>query len=832
MRRLANPNSCPNCWQPAPDAYRCARCGLLLAGPEPQRLHALLSEADQLLDRLRAEAAAWQRAAAGTAPATGLAPPAGAPVPHRQPVRSRTSWSVGSILLALGALCLAVAAVVFVGVSWSALGPSGRTAALGVVTMAAGAVAAGVTRRGLRASAEALWGVTIVMFALDYAGARSYGLLGLDRMGAEVSALVLGSALFAGGIAVVRFARRRLDTALLSGQAGVGVGLTLATSAVVLLLPVDIFWSAAACVVPVLAVAVVLHRIGLRAVAWYAAGLAGAGYVATSLAALGHAFAYPTVSALLEQQVALRTVAAASMTVVIGAVAHRGARVRVGAAPARHTATATTAVAIGQLTVLAYAPAADEPVSAQLTIAAVAVLLAFAGFAARGTWLRGVRVAALAATVPLVVVTAEWLAVAALSLARSTTPVWSAGGWAPVRPFDGGLGPAWLATVAFSALAVTVATEALWRGGPRPRGRAPLLAVAFVLIGAGAVIQLCIRPVPVVVVAATIVVIGTALAVPALGRVRQLTGLGLVLAATPVALVSQVSSLAVWTAAAAIAAFLAAATASSLVRGVATVAAIGSTHLAVAGWVDLAGADAELVQLSVLLVAALVLIAAQLRSVAAAARTPAECVAGGFAGAALVGGVLLPLGWQSGMYTVAGAACVAVSLARSDRRLVGTAGAVLLGVGYVLRLVASGVGTVEAYTLPLGLVLLGGGYVAMRRRPELATWTALLPGLSLSMLPTLPFVLVDPVTVRGLLLGAGALTALGVGAHRRWQAPFVFGAAVLAAVVVHHVGPYAQAVPRWSLIGTTGIAMLAVGVRWEARVRDAHAVTTYVRSMR
>ena len=38
--------------------------------------------------------------------------------------------------------------------------------------------------------------------------------------------------------------------------------------------------------------------------------------------------------------------------------------------------------------------------------------------------------------------------------------------------------------------------------------------------------------------------------------------------------------------------------------------------------------------------------------------------------------------------------------------------------------------------------------------------------------------------------------------------------------------------PRWVTLGLVGVLMLFVGVTWEARVRDAVAARSYLRSLR
>ncbi len=87
-----------------------------------------------------------------------------------------------AVLLGLGALCLLVAAVIFLAVAWSWLGVGGRTAVLVALTVASGALGAGLARRGLRVAGEALSTVALGLLTLDVLGAEHAGWLGsLDQ---------------------------------------------------------------------------------------------------------------------------------------------------------------------------------------------------------------------------------------------------------------------------------------------------------------------------------------------------------------------------------------------------------------------------------------------------------------------------------------------------------------------------------------------------------------------------------------------------------------------------------------------------------------------------
>jgi hypothetical protein len=190
------------------------------------------------------------------------------------------------------------------------------------------------------------------------------------------------------------------------------------------------------------------------------------------------------------------------------------------------------------------------------------------------------------------------------------------------------------------------------------------------------------------------------------------------------------------------------------------------------------------------------------------------------------------LSWQALLWTVTGVVLVLVSFVTPDRRFFQRIGAVALGVAYVLRLVASDVDVVEAYTLPFGIVLLAAGWWTMRGDDGVGSVRALAPGLTLALLPSLPQALDEPASLRALILGLGALVVLAIGARRHWKAPFVAGAIVVGVLAIANLGPYAFAIPRWVLIAAAGGLLLGAGVTWEDRVRDGRAVARYVASMR
>src|SRR5690625_3215234 len=836
MHRYADPTRCPNCGSYATGTQRCAHCGLLLMGPEPQELIRILDHADRVLDNLRAEASAWRRDQRPAAPGASSAP--GSPwTPYPAPMQADgrrengRRWTVGSTLLALGALCLVVAAFVFVSVSWDALGLLGRTMALVAVTAAVGVAGSVVVKRRLRASSEALWSVFLALLTFDYLGARAYGLLGMDAWSPDHAALVLGVlvvAVAAGlGATSIRVAELRLWTA----ETGAGVGLTIALIGFVGTIPYEGFWAAITAAVVTFGAAVGLHYSGLRSAVWYAAGLVALAQLTAISAAVGETFAHSDIRALLTHDGALQTIVASAMTYLLGLAAY-GLLRRRGRGAASQVATATTAVAITPTLAIAYAPAVGSAVTLQVVASVALVLSAVGGVVVSGPWLRGIRVTAMIAAVPPLAMAAAWLSTAATTVVGALTPVWSADALVVMDPVDNALGPVVLAPVVLCSLAVAVAVTGWYADLPvLVQVRTPARWAAVWTVLAGGFAAVCLLSPPVMVVA--LIPVGVGLVTVAVARrpVCQLAGIGLAVAASVVPVASPVASVAVWGVVILSAGAIAAIVRQQAIRTVATGVATAYLHLTLIGVADLAGAEGEWLQLSLVACVVATAVAAQFVRVASV-RGCAEVVSAGFGFVALVGGLPLALAWQSAMFTTLGVACGVLALIRADRRFLGVVGGALTGIGYILRLVASGVDVIEAYTLPFGVILLAVGYATMRRSSLDRTSVVLVPGLTMSLLPSLPAVLIDPTTLRGLLLGLAALAVLGVGIGSKWRAPFVTGTALVALITMRHIGPYAEAVPRWSLIALAGAVMLVVGVTWESRVRDARALASFVGAMR
>ena len=199
MSKLVDPTLCPDCRGLLDPAATCTACGLEVTGPLAAELWQRMVAADRVVEQLRELSGRVVTPALPPAPAA--TPHIGLPAFPRSdtgPARTRRlpSASVPVVLLSLGALCLLVAATVFVAVAWSVLGLTGRTLVLLGVTGLLALAAVVVTRRSLRGAAETLWLIVFGMLTLDLLGAQSAGLAGLDALDWRATGALIGLTLF------------------------------------------------------------------------------------------------------------------------------------------------------------------------------------------------------------------------------------------------------------------------------------------------------------------------------------------------------------------------------------------------------------------------------------------------------------------------------------------------------------------------------------------------------------------------------------------------------------------------------------------------------------
>lgn len=757
--------------------------------------------------------------------------------------RPPSRWNAGSYVLALGALCLVVAAFIFVSVSWDAIGIWGRTLILLAVTAVFAGVAVWVTVKKLRASAEALWSIFGAMVTLDYFAGRSAGLLGLDSLAASHATALFGVLFVALSVGVALWSLRR-NVRVVAAEVGMVLGTYSACSGAQITGVDDAtVWSALLAVAVGLALCVVIRRTGFPRAALWAAAAPAIAYMVACVAAIVILAEHPSLHELWIDGHAVPMVVLSVLTVVSGVLVSRWLRAVKQTRWADIVATAAGALGTLGVASLVFVPTTqtDNEDLVQLAFAGLAIVPVAVALRWTGAWGRGVRIAAGLCSVPLFVSCIGWIGAAIGKVLSSTDPVWS-------MPWDTRLkdidlpASAWSASIALGALAIAVALARLWSldkeldpASPWQRLRASAWYAAGGLVVLAVAIQLPLSTLPVVIVAGALLLMAVAAVEEGERSERDawhLAAGALLVAASIVPLVSQVASGVVWILAALVLGAVARFAASKTYRAVALVA---SGTAAIAGGLALATASNisdDVLKVVTLIVAFGVGAAAQQVGERRLVRVGLECLASTLVAVALLWGLDSSLGWQSFFWAASGAAFVALGLLVSSRRWALYVGAVMLGTAYVLILAQNDVTTVEAYTAPIGALLLGVGLWAMGKRAELSTWIALSPGLFLAMMPSLPNALDEPTSVRALVLGLVAVVVFALAIKQQWVAPFWFGLVTAVLVLLFNIGPYADSVPRWVIIAIVGVALLAVGVTWEARVKDARSVVSYVRDLR
>jgi hypothetical protein len=870
---------CPSCAAPLPAWFdRCGGCGVSLAGPVAhrigeidaelgrfsQRAHALLAERSRLVTELRAERAqstfrpvALVAAGAGWSAGAGAGPYAGPPAPPPPPppappgpppgwppVAEASPVSVQNVLLGLGALLLGVAAVAFTVVAWGRVGIGGKAGILAVLTVAALAAPAALVRRGLRASAEAMWSVALVLAVLDGYAAWRLDLAGLHAVDGRVYAAVL-TALLAAGCAGYR--------AL--------VPLRLPRLAALLLLQLPLPLAAAAADAPTVDL-VMLALLGTATLDALVSAIgrhrhAGAGRRAGRLAlALG---AGAWLIAMLDE--ALDGLWYAAMEneppVRAAALLGLGAAIAIGfaatypAGPGRAVpAAAGSLAAATALIALLLAPLGPW---AAVAPAAVGVLAVAVRLALPDGWRRG----PLAAGGFLLAAGAAMPAVGAVIAA--TAPLsWAGAAWTGTAGRARELVSAdplgWLPPAAVVPAAALV-TLGLALGAAGRVGFARALARPAAAIG-GTVTVLLVPvaldlpyPAALAVLAAAgtgLVAAGVLALDRALVRLTGVAGAGLGAVALAWSLAVQPATLAVLGLVTAVAAAAAAAPdrrAGTAPAGTGTAPgaaprAIGAgrrvvgTAVAVAAAAGeaaavclAAGAPARWVAFGPLGVA----VAAAAGAALLARRRPAESLtlevaAIPLAGAGLVlaaaGGVTASLA-----FGVVGAALAGAALRPGRRWLAPAAAAAMLVAGWI-ALGTIGVHLVEAYTLPPAAAALAFGLLRRRAGRVESSWLAYGPGLAAALAPSMAVAWTETDWRRPLLFGLAGLGVLLAGAWRRLQAPVALGAGTVVLVALHELGPdvlrLAGTLPRWVPLAVAGALLVGLGISYERRLGDLH----------
>lgn len=904
MPRYADPNVCPGCaGLLTPGARSCPTCGLDLSDDLAQDLFTALTTADRLLARMQQRrdgsaaspdaahppnatqaqggaVSAPTPAAATTSevraspgqPAVGTAGPAtsgtsGGAVPGGlSPEPGLRPSAVPKILLALGAICLMAAAVVFLVVTWSSLGVGGRTAILLGFTLAMAALTAWSARRGFRGAVEALGLVSIGLLALDLAGAESAGWFGTPSQ----SAFLLGCGLLLVAVGVLAsWASRRTPAGPFTGAEVVAV----VSALVALVASPGLTWGD-----PVLRLAVVLLVLGGAVVLAHALGVAGAAAGIAAVTAVGWLTLLATAigEASADGELTLASVWADGG--FVGLVVTAALATLVAVPPMLPQSMRTTAAAGASVALAAplLLPALDDDVRVTLALAMGVVLVA------SGAVVQLVRVARRWAPAPLGLlgIGAATLGLAVLGwvlrgidgYTRTAGYLWTG---TPGGPVDAASPLAWVASawmLPAAVLTLTLGAAACARlvgplpseqpGSPAPDGstRPPTarftapsaarsVALGASLAAASVPVAALGYPVPVwtVLLALLAAAVLVAVALPRVLPPRETPPGSLLVPLVVTALLAVAQPLSLYdetlTAACLLVTLALLAVAHRAARDALVGAAAGAGAVAaLAGLVWTLGALTDRPDHLTALVAtgALGLVALGRGSLSDADGLPRATVEGSCAVAALP---LLALGadaadrpasWAAVHLTVLGVVAVALSLLRPDRRPVAPLGALLLAAATWLRLADLGVSEPEPYTLPSAVALSAVGLWQMRRHPELSTRLALGPGLTLALLPSLLWILADDDTdLRVLLLGLACLGLVLVGATLRWSAPLVLGAVVGAVVAVRESAPYVDAaVPRWSLLALAGAVLVVVALTWESRMADARRASAYLGRLR
>ncbi|MFF3213832.1 SCO7613 C-terminal domain-containing membrane protein [Streptomyces sp. NPDC002886] len=746
-----------------------------------------------------------------------------------------------NVLLVLGAVLLAVAALAFTLVSWGSLGIAGRSAVLGVVTAAALGAPVALLRRGLRSTAEAVAAVGLLLTVLDAYALYAVGMPEVDGLAYAAAAAAVLAAVWAGYGGCLPALRVPVPAALLTAQLPLPLAALAAGAG-----GLDMAWALLG--TAALDAGLALLRPG-RCSRW--AGAAGSvmGGIAL-LTALAQSLDAGSTGSALAPSVRLAAVAVLALVVAWRAPGPRAAFAAAGAFAA--------VAALGG----PFRPELSPSWAAVVYLAVALPLLGALRVSAlpepvrRGLALTGAGVAVVQAAL-----SAAWVATVLLGRLRVLEEVWSVTTPAPVAAEGSGSAPL--------VVLLLTAGAAWWLVRVLPGRTEP--GVAAVVLGWAALFTA-----PVVLDAAPGAVFAAQLAVTlAAGTLalRSAAGAGAPAKAAdggPAGTAPVGDGVPAGSGPAAVTA----ATALAL-RGLAGIAA-GACALAGALSVSVAALDGRLATFAVFgLLGAACAAGAAYRPAPVWARAGAAALSVGYAALLAVAlGALLewPVAWwapavlvvpaavaalgprlgpvrvaaevaaaAAGLLAVAlaagdapvlalvlalaGVVCAAAAVRPERRAAAGwPAGALFLAATWV-RLAASEVTVPEAYTLPVTAAALAVGFLRRRRDPLAGSWTAYGPGLAATLLPSTLAVWGDPHWLRPLLLGTAALGVTLAGARGRLRAPLLLGGATLAAVALHELTPYVvqvvDALPRWLPPALAGVLLLVVGATYEKRLRDA-----------
>jgi hypothetical protein len=728
------------------------------------------------------------------------------------------------VLLGLGAVCVLVAAVVFVTVSWSDLSLAAKATILLGVTALIGLAGAVSLKRRLRGSAETFSTLFVMFVVLDFASARVSGLAGLDSLPSAGARWVAGLLAVVVGVGWAVLGRRSAVKVLVGVQvvAAGGVGWLSAQTLdqvpwrleyVALGLVVvtgSLAWTAGKESLRVLAVSLVSIAAGLFALAWFVSlfRLVEAADLA-SLWGSGRAVGW----------------------LVCCLVLAVGTGIPALPRPAHWAAASLSATGLTLLALRPLEGSAFDVVLATTAGVCLALAVVFAFVVVRGPWHVGVGLSSVGPGVVASFAVLPWLVEAGARAVQPADRAWKLDVTDRVAGLGLGLDQGSAYTVLLATLALTVAGWALmWRRLPSVGSAAIVVAVAVATV----VIR---HPLPlwqpVALLAVVTVVCGAAALVAAHEKARYaaLAGAGLTLTG---ALGSQVTTLVVAALVSGGLFALAGRAPSARANDLTGIGAVTMAGLTLAAGLAVADFGQDVVAVALGLLGSGALVAAQAHRGATRPRARLGFELG--AGVVLAVGVVLALDYVDVILpvalTVSGLGQAVAGLVSPDRRLLLRPAGVLFAGATWVRLWSQDVTVVEAYTLPSAVVLVALGWWRMRRSPASDSITTLGPGLSLALLPSLLVALPEPTSLRSLLLGVAALVVLLAGVALRWGAPLMLGSLVVLALALVNAAPYAAALPRWVLFATVGAGLLFLGVSWEHRLRNARSLASAVQRLR
>ncbi len=717
------------------------------------------------------------------------------------------------MLVGVGALLLALAALYFLITAWGHMGIAGRGLVLLAVTGAAVGGTYAALRGTLRATAEAIAALAVSLVLLDAFAVRRVDLWGLrttDAVGFWAVVCLL--------LAVTAWAWAR-STGLVLPEIGAALLITTGTALAAGTAGDSHDLLGALTLVAGSGVLAATHRREL----WRsgtARGIAAVGaattWVAGSLIALGVGADDPSVTTTLAMVGAIAVAAAVAVATARSLPASSGWRQVASAA-------ATLVTFLGAVD--AVAPHLGWRAAAllgQLVAVAVLVLLLQVPRGLRRGPLVAAGIGALVTGSPATVAAAESVS------AAMRHDIWQSQAGDPTLgtvlgtlPSLGGQDLASLVLLGAAAALLRCARSSVVTRGAVVAAVEPVIAAtATVLLAAGALVL----DLPIL---ATVLLLA-ACAAGAVGVGAQLDRVTVLVAGGAVAVLAVGWASASSTATvAALALLLAGAVAAFVVsaarlRGSLLVVSMGLAYAL--AWTTLCaggGSVARGAALAVAVLAALTAIGSRVWSGDLRGMGEGASVAGGVLATVVAAGDATAL---AAALACAGAGAAVVALA-ADRRRVGGFAAALLVLAAWVAMGDAGVSVVEAYTLPTAVVLLVVGYLARRRHPRtpgeaadpVGSWYAYGAGLALALVPSL-VVALDSGGLRAGLLGLGALLTLLVGARSRLQAPLVLGATALTLDVLVKGVPYAASLPRWASIAAAGLLLLGLGATYERRL--------------